>query len=207
MARLYHDSTYYNGRYVFDYALPGDPPNLVINHDTAEGKWWGGEVTTTQAFGRSHRALVGAEYKSDLEQEQKNYDESATGRVPGPSALIVDRGARSIRSEVRPGRPVEAIQTASVRPDPLVPLAIDLNHVDPVAQEAAAGVGRGVQIELFLRSTVVSHHPAEEAEPQIVAFKRDAHHPRPGVDVLPTCDGTFRGLRKPKECAGRQGEK
>lgn len=73
-ARLYYDSLSYNGRYVFDYAAAGDPPNLVVNRDTAEGKWWGGEVTLTQAFGRAHRALVGAEYKSDMEQEQDNVD-------------------------------------------------------------------------------------------------------------------------------------
>lgn len=73
-ARVYHDSTYYNGHYVFDYAAPGDPPNLVVNTDAAEGKWWGGEVSLTQAVGRSHRVLAGAEYKSDLEQEQNNYD-------------------------------------------------------------------------------------------------------------------------------------
>jgi iron complex outermembrane receptor protein len=74
MARLYYDSTYYNGLYAFDNALPGDPPNVAINHDTAEGKWWGGEVTMAQAFGRTHRVLVGAEYKSDLELEQHIYD-------------------------------------------------------------------------------------------------------------------------------------
>ncbi len=74
VARLSYDTMYYNGRYVFDYALPGDPPNLVVNHDTAEGKWWGGEVTMTQAVGRTHRVLVGAEYKADLELEQQNYD-------------------------------------------------------------------------------------------------------------------------------------
>lgn len=70
----YYDSTYYNGHYVFDYAAAGDPPNLVTNYDSAEGEWWGGEVTMTQAVGRTHRVVVGAEYKNDLEQEQNNHD-------------------------------------------------------------------------------------------------------------------------------------
>lgn len=74
MARLSYDATYYSGRYVFDYALPGDPPNLVVNYDSADGKWWGGEVNLTQAIGGSHRAIVGAEYRGDLQLEQRNYD-------------------------------------------------------------------------------------------------------------------------------------
>jgi iron complex outermembrane receptor protein len=74
MARVYYDRTYYSGDYVFDYALPGDPPNLVINRDTADGKWWGGEITATKAVGRTHRLLIGAEYRDDLEMEQRNYD-------------------------------------------------------------------------------------------------------------------------------------
>ncbi|MFZ5863703.1 MAG: TonB-dependent receptor plug domain-containing protein [Nitrospirota bacterium] len=72
--RLFYDSTSYRGDYAFDYASSGDPPNVVINHDTAEGRWWGGEVTMAWALGRTHRVLLGAEYKGDLELEQRNYD-------------------------------------------------------------------------------------------------------------------------------------
>jgi iron complex outermembrane receptor protein len=73
-ARFFYDTTRYKGRYAFDYALPGDSPDVVTNYDTAEGNWWGGEVTMTQAIGQAHRVLIGGEYKGDLELEQRNYD-------------------------------------------------------------------------------------------------------------------------------------
>jgi iron complex outermembrane receptor protein len=70
MVRLYYDTTWYNGRYAFDYGLP----TLIVNHDTAKGRWWGTEVTMNQTIARYHRLMVGAEYRGDLELEQHNYD-------------------------------------------------------------------------------------------------------------------------------------
>lgn len=70
IVRLYYDTTSYNGQYAFDYGLP----TLIVNHDTADGKWWGGEVTMNQVIASRHRLMVGAEYKYDLELEQRNYD-------------------------------------------------------------------------------------------------------------------------------------
>ncbi len=70
MVRLYYDTTWYSGRYAFDYGLP----TLVVNHDTAGGTWWGAEATMTQTIGSNHRLMIGAEYKYDLELEQRNYD-------------------------------------------------------------------------------------------------------------------------------------
>ncbi|OGU09215.1 MAG: hypothetical protein A2075_00070 [Geobacteraceae bacterium GWC2_58_44] len=73
MARLNYNSYRFHGDFPYDYAAPGDPPNIVVNKSMSSGKWWGGEVLGAKEFER-HTLLLGGEYRKNFEQVQKGYD-------------------------------------------------------------------------------------------------------------------------------------
>lgn len=73
-ARLFYDDYWYKGDFVYDYADPGDPPDIVVNKDGADGDWWGVESQVTQQWFDNHRTTLGMEYRESLKEEQYNYD-------------------------------------------------------------------------------------------------------------------------------------
>jgi iron complex outermembrane receptor protein len=82
--RVFYDYYRYDGKYLFDY------PPLSINRDLAVGKWWGTEAFYKTRIGNRHTVIAGLEYRDNLVQQQKNYDDS-------PYAVYLDdnRGSYS----------------------------------------------------------------------------------------------------------------
>jgi iron complex outermembrane receptor protein len=75
MARGFYDHVDYDGDFIYDQtANAGDPPFLVINKDFARGRWLGGEVLLTKELFARHRVSLGTEYRSNIRQDQENYD-------------------------------------------------------------------------------------------------------------------------------------
>jgi outer membrane receptor for ferrienterochelin and colicins len=75
MARVNYNHTYYDGDYQYDYADPGDPPYVVTNKDYARGTWLGAEVQVNKTLFEKHRLNAGVEFRNNIRQQQKNYDE------------------------------------------------------------------------------------------------------------------------------------
>jgi iron complex outermembrane receptor protein len=65
----------YDGDYVYDYADPGDPPDLVVNRDRARGQWIDGEVQGTTLLRSGHRLSFGGEFRRGFQGDQSNWDE------------------------------------------------------------------------------------------------------------------------------------
>jgi len=83
--RVFYDYYRYDGKYLFDY------PPLTINRDLAVGKWWGTEALYKTRIGDRHTVIAGLEYRDNLLQQQKNYDDS-----PYAVYLDDDRGSYSL---------------------------------------------------------------------------------------------------------------
>ena len=64
----------YEGDYVYDWADPGDPPDLVVNHDYTLGRWWGAGIQVADNVGRRNRIVGGFDYRGSIDQLQQNYD-------------------------------------------------------------------------------------------------------------------------------------
>jgi len=79
LARLFWDRYDEHGDYLYDYAdYDADPnadPYLVINKDKAYGRWWGSELQLSKTLFDKHMAIIGAEYRDNYKQDQKNLDE------------------------------------------------------------------------------------------------------------------------------------
>lgn len=73
MARLNYNSYRFYGDFPYDYAAPGDPPNIVVYKSASQGKWWSGEVLGVKEF-KGHKLILGGEYRNNFEQMQKSYD-------------------------------------------------------------------------------------------------------------------------------------
>ena len=73
-ARVFYDDYEYRGDYIYDGANPGDP--LVVNKDSSDGQWAGGELMFTGRFQGKHVFTAGAEERYNLRQDQRTYDES-----------------------------------------------------------------------------------------------------------------------------------
>lgn len=82
--RVFYDYYRYDGKYLLDY------PPMTMNRDLAVGKWWGTEAFYKTRIGDSHTLVAGLEYRDNLVQRQKNYDDS-------PYAVYLDdnRGSYS----------------------------------------------------------------------------------------------------------------
>lgn len=72
--RLFYDVYDYRGNYIIDG---------VVNRDLGKGSWWGGELKGAAKLFDRHKLVVGAEYRDNLHQDQKNFDEE-------PFTLFVD---------------------------------------------------------------------------------------------------------------------
>jgi len=75
MARVNYNHYYYDGDYKYDYADPGDSPLLITNKDYARGTWLGTEVQINKTLFEKHRVNAGVEFRNNIRQQQKNYDE------------------------------------------------------------------------------------------------------------------------------------
>jgi outer membrane receptor for ferrienterochelin and colicins len=76
-----------DGDYVYDYSTE-ENPEIVINKDIAEGKWWGGEVNLTKDFSGKHHITAGTEWRYSFQAKQLNYDDN-------PYALYMDSRVRT----------------------------------------------------------------------------------------------------------------
>ena len=73
VTRFAYNQYDYMGDYPYDYADPGDPLDLAIWEDKANGEFWLGETTLTKRFER-HTLVAGLEYIDFNRQDQKSYD-------------------------------------------------------------------------------------------------------------------------------------
>jgi len=74
LARASYDWYGYHGIYIYDYAGSGVPP-FTKNIDLGNGDWSDFEFDASRIFWRRHHVVLGAEYRQDFTQHQKNYDE------------------------------------------------------------------------------------------------------------------------------------
>jgi outer membrane receptor for ferrienterochelin and colicins len=76
LARAYYASYPYKGDYAYDYAEEEDEePYVVVNKDDVDASWWGAEAQVTRKFLDSHTVTGGGEFRDNIRQNQKNYDE------------------------------------------------------------------------------------------------------------------------------------
>ncbi len=76
LARLYADIYSYRGDYEYEDVSSGTPVRY-LNKDSATGTWWGGELKLTKALWEDRaRLTVGGEFRENVRQVQKNYDET-----------------------------------------------------------------------------------------------------------------------------------
>lgn len=68
-ARLSWDDYVSEGDYVYDRAEPGDPLDRAIQHDSAHGRWWSGELQWSGHRG-GHRLVAGADFRHATTAEQ-----------------------------------------------------------------------------------------------------------------------------------------
>lgn len=73
MARLNYNTYRFYGDFPYDYAAPGDPPDIVVYKSASRGKWVSGEVLGAKDF-KKHKLILGGEYRNNFEQEQRSYD-------------------------------------------------------------------------------------------------------------------------------------
>lgn len=76
LGRLFFDRYNYDGNYVYNYALPGDPPFIVNQKDLSVGEQWGGEFQAGKKFSNRFNIVMGGEIVYDSVQRQKSYDEN-----------------------------------------------------------------------------------------------------------------------------------
>lgn len=74
-ARGFYDRATYRGDYPYDYAEPGDPPDIVVSKDDTEGEWIGSEWQLTMPVLARHRLILGGEYRESLHADQYVYEE------------------------------------------------------------------------------------------------------------------------------------
>ena len=72
MARTYYDHYRFKGQYPVDYFDPHQP--IYLNQDIARSESVGTEMQLTRTFFARHRVTAGAEARSDLKLDQKNFD-------------------------------------------------------------------------------------------------------------------------------------
>jgi len=64
----------YDGRYVYDYADPGDPPDIWVNKDMWRGQWWQSELMFTAQPFEKHKITWGGEFRYNAKAYTKNWD-------------------------------------------------------------------------------------------------------------------------------------
>ncbi len=74
MARFSYNHYDYDGYYLYDYS-EDDTPYLLVNRDVMLGEWCGGELELAKKFMDKHTFILGMEYRENLHQDQRNFDE------------------------------------------------------------------------------------------------------------------------------------
>ncbi len=72
--RLSYDWANYYGDYAYDYG-DEDEPYRVVNHDQAQGAWWGAELLLSREIGTDHKLLAGTDARYNQRQDQTNFDD------------------------------------------------------------------------------------------------------------------------------------
>jgi outer membrane receptor for ferrienterochelin and colicins len=73
-ARTSYTQYDYRGWWTYDWAEDPDPPDIVVNKDVWDGRWWVGELTFTNQLPAGHRLTWGTESQYNEHQDQKNWD-------------------------------------------------------------------------------------------------------------------------------------
>lgn len=73
-ARGYYQHYYFKGDYFYDYADPGDPADLVVNRDRADGDLLGFELRGSKPVFTRHLLSLGGEVRHNVRQDQRNFD-------------------------------------------------------------------------------------------------------------------------------------
>ena len=81
--RVHAGRSTYRGAYAYDLTL-------APNHDDNVGEWWGADIDANRALFSRHFLTVGAEFRDNIKQNQKNYD-------PEPYTVFTDLHEQSVR--------------------------------------------------------------------------------------------------------------
>jgi len=73
-ARVSYDSYKYDADYIYDWADPGGPQDLVTNKDYAKGQWWSASLQVNKTLFGKHKVILGLDYEDNFQQDQGNYD-------------------------------------------------------------------------------------------------------------------------------------
>lgn len=77
-SRLYVGSYDFTGDYVYDRAAAPPPPDIAVYRDTAQGRWWGGEIKFVSSGANGHKLLFGADYQNNSSKLQRaGYEDQA----------------------------------------------------------------------------------------------------------------------------------
>lgn len=68
MGRIFYDSYYYHGDYIYDY------PPVTTNEDFSRGNTWGLEAQFKKQLFEKHTVVVGSEYRDNYKQDQGAQD-------------------------------------------------------------------------------------------------------------------------------------
>jgi iron complex outermembrane receptor protein len=74
MTRFSWNQYDYDGRYIYDWADPGDPPLLIDNVDKVRSSWLMGEIQASKELMNKHRLIGGIEFRDALRLDQQNFD-------------------------------------------------------------------------------------------------------------------------------------
>lgn len=74
-ARAFYDYFKYQASLPYDWALPGDPPEVVLMRDSGVGEWLGGELQLQGSLFSDYTFVVGTEYRANVREDQTTYDD------------------------------------------------------------------------------------------------------------------------------------
>jgi outer membrane receptor for ferrienterochelin and colicins len=90
--RVFFDHYSYYATYPYDYADPGDPPDMVFFKDETVANWAGTEWQLTQPILDRHTLILGSEYRENLRQYQSSYED----RTPPVFDVHDERTSRTL---------------------------------------------------------------------------------------------------------------
>lgn len=74
MARFTYNQYSNDGRYIYEWADPGEPSFIVTNIDHATNSWLTGELQITKEVFENHKLIGGLEFQDVLSMLQQNHD-------------------------------------------------------------------------------------------------------------------------------------